>query len=145
VTADLVLVERRPLSLPEKIEYAVKLADANMLPSQYRNQPANILWAIEYAETLRITAMAAILGIHVIDNKPGASAALISGLVRAAGHKLRVSGNAEKAVAQIVRSDDPEFPFEVVYPANWALWSCPRRDHDIPNEPPDPSCLSPSR
>ncbi|WP_194923156.1 hypothetical protein [Catenulispora pinisilvae] len=115
MTAELVLAERRPLSLPEKLEYAVKLSDANMLPGQYRRQPANILWAIEYAETLRITAMAAILGIHVIDGKPGASAALISGLVRAAGHKLRITGNAEKAVAQIVRSDDPDFTFEVVF------------------------------
>ncbi len=101
------------MTLPDKIYYAKTLADSNMLPGQYRRQPANILWAIEYGETLKITAMAAILGIHVIDGKPSASAALISGLVRSAGHRLRVTGNAERAVAQIIRSDDPEFTFEV--------------------------------
>jgi hypothetical protein len=100
-------------SLPEKMQYAKALAESGMLPSQYRKQPANLLYALEYAESLGLHPMAAITGIHVIEGKPSASSALISALVRRAGHKLRVRGNDQEAVAQIVRADDPDYTFEV--------------------------------
>lgn len=99
-------------SLADKVDYAQHLASSALLPKQYQRQPANLLFAIEYAEMLQLPPMAAITGIHVIEGKPSASAALISALVRRAGHRLRVKGNGVKAVAQIVRSDDPEFTFE---------------------------------
>jgi hypothetical protein len=105
----------RAASITEKIAYSDNLACSNMLPRQFQDKPANVLWAIEYGETLGITPMAAITGIHVIENKPGASAALIGGLVRRAGHKLRVTGNNQRAVAQIIRSDDPDYTFEVTW------------------------------
>lgn len=105
----------RAASLPEKIDYADRLCNAVLLPAQYRDKPANILWAIEYGETLGITPMAAITGVHVIEGKPSASAALISGLVRRAGHKLRVTGDAFSATAQIIRADDPEYTFSVTF------------------------------
>jgi hypothetical protein len=73
---------------------------------------------MEYGRTLGITPLAAITGIHVIEGKPSASAALISGLVRQAGHKLRVRMEAgPRAVATIIRSDDPEFEFR----AEWDM------------------------
>lgn len=100
-------------TLADKVEYAQHLASSALLPKQYQRQPANLLFAIEYADMLQLPPMAAITGIHVIEGKPSASAALISALVRRAGHRLRVKGNDTKAVAQIVRSDDPEFTFEV--------------------------------
>ena len=100
-------------SLADKVEYAQHLASSALLPKQYQRQPANLLFAIEYADMLQLPPMAAITGIHVIEGKPSASSALISALVRRAGHRLRVKGNDQKAVAQIVRSDDPEFTFEV--------------------------------
>lgn len=100
-------------SLPEKMQYAKALAESGMLPGQYRKQPANLLYALEYAESLGLHPMAAITGIHVIEGKPSASSALISALVRRAGHKLRVRGNDQEAVAQIVRADDPDYTFEV--------------------------------
>lgn len=106
-----------PATLPEKMQYAKALAESGMLPSQYRKQPANLLYALEYAESLGLHPMAAITGIHVIEGKPSASSALISALVRRAGHKLRVRGNDQEAVAQIVRADDPDFTFE----ARWTM------------------------
>ena len=105
----------RNASITEKIAYSDSLACSNMLPKQFQEKPANVLWAIEYGETLGIAPMAAITGIHVIENKPSASAALIGGLVRRAGHKLRVTGNNVKATAQIVRADDPDYTFEVTW------------------------------
>ncbi|MFC5268419.1 hypothetical protein ACFPJ1_40470 [Kribbella qitaiheensis] len=104
-------------SLADKVDYAQHLASSALLPRQYQKQPANLLFAIEYAEMLQLPPMAAITGIHVIEGKPSASAALISALVRRAGHRLRVTGNDQRAVAQIVRSDDPEFTFE----SEWTL------------------------
>jgi hypothetical protein len=102
-------------NLPDMVRYAEHLANAQLLPGQYRKQPANVLYAMEYGRTLGITPIAAITGIHVIEGKPSASAALISGLVRQAGHKLRVTGNSQKATAQIIRSDDPTFTYEVTW------------------------------
>jgi hypothetical protein len=102
-------------SLADKVDYAQHLASSALLPKQYQRQPANLLFAIEYAEMLQLPPMAAITGIHVIEGKPSASAALISALVRRAGHRLRVTGNGDRAVAQIVRSDDPDFTFESVW------------------------------
>jgi hypothetical protein len=114
VSAELVKHQTAPsASLPEKMQYAKALAASGMLPGQYRQQPANLLYALEYAESLGLHPMAAITGIHVIEGKPSASSALISALVRRAGHKLRVRGNDQEAVAQIIRADDPDYTFEV--------------------------------
>lgn len=108
------IVKHQPIaaSLPDMVRYADHLANAQLLPAQYRQKPANVLYAMEYGRTLGITPLAAITGIHVIEGKPSASAALISGLVRQAGHKLRVRVEpGPRAVATIIRSDDPDFEF----------------------------------
>lgn len=103
--------------MPDKLSYAKALAESGLLPESYRRQPANVLWAVEYGEMLGLAPMAAITGIHVISGKPTASASLISALVRRAGHRLRVTGDGERAVAEIVRSDDPDFTFR----SEWTL------------------------
>lgn len=99
------------VGLADKVEYARLLAASGMLPQQYRGRPENLLWAVEYATMLGLSPMAAITGVHVIEGKPSASAGLISALVRRAGHRLRVTGDDEKAVATITRVDDPDFEF----------------------------------
>jgi len=104
-------------SLPERQEYARVLAESGLLPAQYRKQPANVLYAIEFGRALGVEPIVAINQVHLIEGKPSASAALISSLVRKAGHRLRVwvernqQGHLAKAVATIVRHDDPEFEF----------------------------------
>jgi hypothetical protein len=108
---------RRPQAstLPAKIQYARALADSGLLPTSYRQQPANVLWAMEFADMLHLPPMAAMTGVHVIEGKPTASAGLISALVRRAGHKLRVRGDAESATCEIVRADDPGYTFAVTF------------------------------
>jgi len=101
--------------LTGKIQYAESLSKAGMLPAAYRNNPGNVLWAIEYGAALGVPPVVAIGLVHVIDGKPVASAALISSLVRKGGHRLRVIGNAETATAEIVRSDDPDFAFTFTF------------------------------
>ncbi|MFC5992894.1 hypothetical protein ACFQE5_01565 [Pseudonocardia hispaniensis] len=106
---------RRTASLQDKITYAAELANSGLLPAAYRRHPANVLYAIEYGEMLGLSPMAAINGIHVIEGKPTASSALMSALVRKAGHRLRVTGDDSRAVCEIVRADDPEFVFRSVW------------------------------
>ena len=102
-------------AMPAKIQYAEKLANSGLLPAAFRKQPANVLYAVEYGDMLGLAPMAAITGIHVIDGKPTASAGLISALVRRAGHKLRVSGDAASATCEITRADDPGYTFRVTF------------------------------
>jgi hypothetical protein len=108
---------RDPAQLQAKIEYARFLAKAELLPKAFRDQPANILFAAEYGELLGLHPMAAITGINIIDGKPSISSGLISALVRRAGHRLRVTGDATKASCQITRADDPGF----VYKSEWDM------------------------
>lgn len=102
------------LALGAKVEYAKLLAASGLLPAQYRNKPANLLWAIEYGEMLGLSPMAAINGVHMIEGKPSASAGLIGALVRRAGHRLQIRGDDESATCTITRSDDDE-PFTVTW------------------------------
>lgn len=102
-------------SLPDKMQYAKVMAGSNLLPRQYQGNPANLLFALEYADALGVSPINAITSIHVIEGKPTASADLIAGLVRRAGHKLRVSGDDRTATAQIIRADDPDFTYEVTW------------------------------
>jgi hypothetical protein len=109
------------LELRAAVEYSRTLSESSLLPDQFRKQPANLLWAIEYARTLRVPVMTAITGIHVMKGKPTASAALMTALVRRAGHRLHVRYHHDRddirkcyAEARLVRADDPDGtdPFE---------------------------------
>jgi hypothetical protein len=115
VTAEIAV--REPAALQAKIEYARFLAKAELLPKAYRGKPADILFAAEYGELLGLHPMAAITGINIIDGKPSISAGLISALVRRAGHRLRVTGDATHASCQITRADDPGF----IYKSEWDM------------------------
>lgn len=106
-----------PAVLSGQMEYAKAMAASDLLPRQYQGKPANLLWAISYGQTLGVAPLTAVQSIHVISGKPTASADLIAGLVRRAGHKLRISGNDRTATAQIIRADDPDFTFE----ATWTI------------------------
>ncbi len=104
-----------PETIPDKIGYAKALAASGLLPAHLKGNPANLLWSIEFAEMVGMPPMTAITGVHVIQGRPVPSAALISALVRRAGHRLRVSGNDERAVAEITRADDLDFTFQSVW------------------------------
>lgn len=101
----------------DRVDWAEKIARSNLLPRQYQNNPANVLLALEYGNALGISPVVAMQQIHVIEGKPTASAQLIGGLVRNAGHKLRVEFNDKTmtATATIIRSDDPDYEFTAVW------------------------------
>lgn len=107
---------RQQDALAEKIEWSKAMATGDMLPRQYRGNPANLMFACEYADALGIPRINALTSIHVIDGKPTASADLIASLVRKAGHKLRVEGDDTYAEVTIIRADDPDY---VPTPVRW--------------------------
>ena len=80
-------------TLTTKMQYAQAMAGSSLLPGDYRGKPANLLFALEYADALGIAPIHAITSIHVISGKPSASADLIAASVRRAGHKLRITGD----------------------------------------------------
>lgn len=110
-------------SLPERQEYAKALSVSNLLPPQYRGKPENVLYAIEFGRAIGVEPIVAINQVHIIEQKPSASSALISSLVRRAGHRLRIwverddRGQLVKVVATIVRHDDADFEFR----AEWTM------------------------
>lgn len=102
-------------ALEEKKGWALALQGSNLLPGAYQKAPANLLLAAEYADTLGVPRMAALTGIHVIKGKPSMSADLMLALVRRAGHRVRVSGDATHAEATLIRADDPDFEYKAVW------------------------------
>jgi hypothetical protein len=105
------------IHVKEKMEWADKLSTADLLPSAYRRKPANVLVAIEYGDALGMPPIVAMNMIHVIEGKPTLSAQAIGGLVRRAGHKLRVhwDGSKMRATAEIIRADDMDFTFTATW------------------------------
>ncbi|MEJ9078554.1 hypothetical protein WKY82_09050 [Gordonia malaquae] len=110
------IAHRTPDQLAEQMEWSKAMAHGDMLPRQYRGNPANLMFACEYADALGIPRINALTSIHVIDGKPTASADLIASLVRKAGHKLRVEGDDTYAEVTIIRADDPDY---VPSPVRW--------------------------
>lgn len=107
-----VAIPRKPQSdLEKRMQYAQALAASDLLPAAYIRKPQNVLLAMEYGSALGLDTVTAIQQVHVIEGKPSASAQLIGSLVRRAGHRLRVTGDANHAIAEIIRSDDPDFAF----------------------------------
>lgn len=104
-------------TLQERLAYAETLADADLLPRQYRQKPANVLYAVDYGRSLGLDAVQAMNSVHVIEGRPAPSSGLIGAMARKAGHRLRVRVEYDQqgspvAIAQIIRSDDPEWTFE---------------------------------
>ena len=89
---------------------------SDLIPRDYKGKPANILVAFGLADALGIKQGVALNSIHVIEGSPSVSAKAQAALVRAAGHTLRaVRSDSLAAEIQIIRADDPGFPFEASF------------------------------
>jgi hypothetical protein len=114
--------------LDEKMRYVQTLTSAgSLIPKGLHDagkpSPGKVLLVLETGAMLGIHPMAAMGGIHIIEGKATISPGLMSGLVRKAGHKLRVTtsgsikGGDFEATATLTRSDDPDF----TYSATWTI------------------------
>lgn len=105
--------------LDERVRYSQLLATSTLIPNELRNQPANVLMVMDYGRALGVPMMQAVTQINIIKGKPAISPALMSAVVRRAGHKLRITqtgdGQALAVTATLIRHDDPDAPFEVTW------------------------------
>ncbi|NGO69159.1 recombinase RecT [Streptomyces boncukensis] len=92
-------------------KFAEALAGSGMLPRQYQNNPASVLWALEYGRAIGLDVITTTQSVHVIQGRATASADLMASLTRRAGHRMRIVSDDEHAEVTIYRADDPEFPF----------------------------------
>lgn len=113
-------------TLAERKEYAEALAAAgSLIPRGLWDDGApsagKVLLALETGDMLGLHPAAAIAGLNVIQDKLAASSGLMSGVLRAAGHKIHVeetgsiAGGDYTATTTLIRSDDPEHPFVSVW------------------------------
>ncbi|MBO1739699.1 hypothetical protein [Leifsonia sp. TF02-11] len=129
------LVAYSDASLSERQRYAQTLAaGGDLIPkglwAQVRqpdgavlNQPSpgKVLLVMETGDMLGIHPVAAMQGVHIIEGKATLSPALMSAVVRKAGHRLRVRTTGSiaagdfAATASLTRSDDPEFTYEATW------------------------------
>lgn len=106
-----------PMAPREAWVFAESLAGSNLLPGEYRNSPASVLWALEYGRALGLDVVTTITTIHVIKGKPTQSADLMLSRAREAGHRVRITTANDRCVVSIWRSDDAEFENRV----EWTL------------------------
>lgn len=109
-------------SLRAQMDYARAVSAASIIPDAYRGKPADVMIAVSLGQSMGLTPAESLYRIAVIKGKPSASAELIAANVRKAGHRLRVriDDQALSVSAQIIRADDPEFPFTVTRDMEWA-------------------------
>lgn len=115
MSTDLVRLSMEPRAIDARIHYAKALAASSIIPDAYRDQPANVLVAVETGAALGIPAIQALSGIAVIKGKAAMSADLMSAVVRRAGHRLRVTEHDGAVTATLIRADDPDFAYEVTW------------------------------
>lgn len=98
------------------LRVAAELAKSDIVPKAFQGKASNILVAIGLGRSLGLEPAPSLYGMHVIEGTPSPTAKLQAALVRRAGHKLRILEHGpEKAVVQIVRCDDPEYPVTVTF------------------------------
>jgi hypothetical protein len=99
----------------EAWRFAQALAQAGLLPKAYRDQPGNVLLAMEYGRALGLPVATVLTSVHIIEGRPSMSAELMQALIRRAGHRIRITGDRQQATCAIVRKDDPDFTYTATF------------------------------
>lgn len=110
------------LTMADQWNFANTVAQGTLLPTAYRNSPANVLIAVGLGTSMGLSPAESLYRINVIQGKPTASAELIAAQVRKAGHKLRIAKDeaSMSVTATVVRCDDPDYPISVTRDRRWA-------------------------
>lgn len=101
---------RGSMTLEEKIRWSELMSQGDMVPKHYQGKPANVLFALEYAEAVGVPSINALTSISVINGKPGPATDLMVTLARRAGHKVWTNYDAQtgQATCIIHRADEEE-------------------------------------
>ena len=99
----------------DRLQHAQAVAQSSLIPDGYRNQPANILWAMDLADALGIPFPQVMQTMVVMRGRMTMSADLMAAVVRRAGHKLRVREQGMSVTAALIRQDDPDYEFTATW------------------------------
>ncbi len=99
----------------DRLQHAQAVAQSSLIPDGYRNQPANILWAMDLADALNIPFPQVMQTMAVMRGRMTMSADLMAAVVRRAGHKLRVREQGMAVTAALIRQDDPDYEFTATW------------------------------
>lgn len=99
----------------DRLQHAQAVAQSSLIPDGYRNQPANVLWAMDLADALNIPFPQVMQTMVVMRGRMTMSADLMAAVVRRAGHKLRIHEQGMSVTAGLVRRDDPDYEFAATW------------------------------
>lgn len=99
----------------DRLQHAQAVAQSTLIPDGYRNQPANVLWAMDLADALNIPFPQVMQTMAVMRGRMTMSADLMAAVVRRAGHKLRVREQGMAVTAALIRQDDPDYEFTATW------------------------------
>lgn len=99
----------------DRLQHAQAVAQSTLIPDGYRNQPANVLWAMDLADALGVPFPQVMQTMAVMRGRMTMSADLMAAVVRRAGHKLRVREQGMSVTADLVRQDDPDYEFTATW------------------------------
>lgn len=99
----------------DRLQHAQAVAQSSLIPDGYRDQPANILWAMDLADALNIPFPQVMQTMAVMRGRMTMSADLMAAVVRRAGHKLRVREQGMAVTAALIRQDDPDYEFTATW------------------------------
>ena len=99
----------------DRLQHAQAVAQSTLIPDGYRNQPANVLWAMDLADALGVPFPQVMQTMAVMRGRMTMSADLMAAVVRRAGHKLRVREQGMSVTAALVRQDDPDYEFTATW------------------------------
>lgn len=99
----------------DRLQHAQAVAQSSLIPDSYRNQPANVLWAMDLADALGVPFPQVMQTMVVMRGRMTMSADLMAAIVRRAGHKLRVREQGMSVTASLIRDDDPDYEFTVTW------------------------------
>lgn len=102
-------------------QHAQAVARSSLIPDGYRNQPANVLWAMDLADALGVPFPQVMQTMVVMRGHMTMSADLMAAVVRRAGHKLRVREQGMSVTATLIRRDDPDYEFTATWDEAKAL------------------------
>ena len=99
----------------DRLQHAQAVAQSTLIPDNYRNQPANVLWAMDLADALGLPFPQLMQTMVVLRGRMTMSADLMAAVVRRAGHKLRIREQSMSVTAILVRRDDPDYEFSATW------------------------------
>lgn len=99
----------------DRLQHAQAVAQSSLIPDGYRNQPANVLWAMDLADALDVPFPQVMQTMVVMRGRMTMSADLMAAVVRRAGHKLRVREQGMSVTAALTRRDDPDYEFTATW------------------------------